>query len=312
MIVLGSKIRLLVRGGLVDVILVSLKETSNGVWTLVVEGDDGAQWSEVLSNEEMDAITVLDLQNMLKQELPAGQSDEEVLSVSGIAQLNIRALIMSVLGVVVVIAALIIAFSTGDNGSTKDAEATKIVDDFATDGELNGRLFGEKSLDLNWRVVYGDWSIESGELLSTQRNSSSLALLDLGSSPKSFEVDFRAVTGYSGIVFLYEDELNYWKLIAMKDYATWNLVQVKNGGVPQFKGNTGLTNLQDVKVSVLLNQEDLNQQELTVLIDGEELLRIPMAGVTSQSSVGLFQPGRTSITSVDGKFVVDSLSVGIS
>lgn len=304
MISLGSKIRIPEHG---DVTLVGLQESPEGFWLLLVESDDGSQRSEVLSNEEMDAITVLEDQNLLTRKSPAGVADEEVGTVSGIAQLNSRALIMSVLGVVVVIAGLIIAFSTGDNGSTKDAEITKIVDDFATDGELDGRLFGEKSRDLNWRVVSGDWSIESGELLSTQRNGSSLALLDLSSSPKSFEVDFRAVTGYSGIVFLYEDELNYWKLIAMKDYATWNLVQVKNGGVPQFNGNTGTSSLKEDKVSVLINETGF-----TVSIDGVKRISISTSGVIVQSSVGLLQQGRTSITSVDGEFVVDSLSVGIS
>ena len=304
MIAIGSKIRIPEHG---DVTLVGLQESPEGFWTLLVESDDGSQRSEVLSNEEMDAITILEDQNLLTRRSPGGIADEEVGTVSGIAQLNSRALIMSVLGVVVVIAGLIIAFSTGDNGSTKDAEITKIVDDFATDGELDGRLFGEKSLDLNWRVVSGDWSIESGELLSTQRNSSSLALLDLGSSPKSFEVDFRAVTGYSGIVFLYEDDLNYWKLIAMKDYATWNLVQVVNGGAPQFKGNTGILSPMAGKVLVLMDEEGF-----TVSIDGEKRIAISNSKVIGQSSVGLLQRGRISITSVDGKFIVDSLSVGIN
>lgn len=304
MISLGSKIRIPEHG---DVTLVGLQESPEGFWTLLVESNDGSQRSEVLSNEEMDAITILEDQNLLTRRSPAGIADEEVGTVSGVAQLNSRALIMSVLGVLVVIAGLIIAFSAGDNGSTKDAEITKIVDDFVTDGELDGRLFGEKSLDLNWRVVSGDWSIESGELLSTQRNGNSLALLDLGSSPKSFEVDFRAVTDLSGIVFLYEDELNYWKLVAMRGYATWNLYQVKNGGVPQFNGNTGSSFLKEDKVSVFMNEI-----EFTVSIDGVKRLSIPITEVIGQSSVGLLQRGRTSTTSVDGKFVVDSLSVGIS
>jgi len=304
MISIGSKIRILKHG---DATLLGLQESPEGFWTLLLESDDGSQRSEVLSNEEMDAITILEDQNLSTRKSPAGSADQEVGTGSGITRLNSRALMMSVLGVVVVIAGLIIAFPRGDNGSTTDYGSTKVFDDFSTVGELEGRMLGEKSLGLNWRVVSGDWSVESGELLATPKSISSMALIDLGSLPRSFEVDFRAVTGYSGIVFLYEDDLNYWKLIAMKDFATWNLVQVVNGGAPQFKGNTGLTKVRDVKVSILLNE-----QELSVLIDGEERLRKPITGVTSQSSVGLLERGRTSISSVDGKFVVDSLSVGIN
>jgi len=304
MIQRGSKISLPKHGA---VTLVSLQETPEGSWTLLFESDDGSQRSEVLSNDEMDAVTILSDQNGLAQKAPAGGNDEKVVTGSGTQRLNSRALIMSVLGVVVVIAGLVIAFSKGDNGPTNDNGMTKVVADFTSDGKLDGRMVGDESLGLNWRVVSGVWSIESGKLISTQGPSSSIALLDLASLPQSFEVDFREVSGTSGIVFFYEDELNYWKLVAMEGFGTWNVYQIVNGGEPQFKGNTSLTKLAKVKVSLLLNQ-----QEVSILIDGEQRLSIPTSGVYSQSAVGFLHRGRSSTSSVDGKFIVDSFSVGVN
>jgi len=275
MIVIGSKIRLLVRGGLADVTLVSLKETSNGVWTLVVEGDDGAQRSEVLTDEEMDAITVLEEQNMLKQELPAAQSDEEVLSVNEKTRTNRRLAIMSVLGIVVVAVALILVFLPRNGGSEK------AIDEFSTTGQLDGRSIGKKSLGLNWNVLGGDWSIDSGKLSANQSEIRAFASISLQSLPKSFTVNWIDAIEGSGMFFLYEDDLNYWKLVALPSYGVWNLYKIVDGD-GELMANSGMANMRDTKVEVLLSKD-----QLKVVIDEQEVVGLRIAVDVTRSDVGL-------------------------
>ena len=299
MIPQGSKIAIPKIG---VVTLVSLEETPKGFWTLLVESDDGSQRSEVLSNEVMDGITVLEDQNPSKRKSVTGR----LLAFKGFQGFTLRTVVISAGVMAALLAVLIVALPNGDSGTTEENGVTKLVDEFTTDGEVDGRLFGEESLGLNWKVVSGYWDIKSGKLLSTQGMQPSIAVLSLDSMPKSFEVDFQEVTQLSGIVFLYADDLNYWKLVAMPDFATWNVYKVKDGGEPIFKGNTGFTFQENVKVSVALSQ-----QELKVLVNGEQRLSIPLSGVSNQNSVGLLQRGRIAGSTSGGKFIVDSLSVGI-
>jgi hypothetical protein len=307
MISSGSKIQIPGRGDFGAVTLVSLLENPKGIWTLSIESGDGSQRSEILSNEEMDAVIILDDQAALTGKSPAGPSDEKVQTDNGTRRLNRRLVIMSFFGVVIVAGALIVAFRPGFiNFPFGDGGSKKVVDEFSTTSEFDGRTIGEKSLGLNWKVVSGDWSIESGKLLSAQTKTSSFALLNLKSSPKSFEVDFQDATRGSGIVFLYLDDLNYWKFVAIPEMATWNLYKVENG-VFEYQGNSGFAHVPEVKVTVLMSK-----RELKIFLDGEQRLVVPITPVSNQNSVGLVQRGLDDTSTGDHKVIIEALSLEVN
>ena len=295
MISKGSKIST-PKNGIVT--LVSMEETPEGFWNVLVEGDDGSQSSELLSNEEMDAISLLDVQTVLKQELPAGQSDEEVLPVNEKTRTNRRLVIMSVLGIVVVAVALILVFLPRNGGSEK------AIDEFSTTGQLDGRSVGKKSLGLNWNVLAGDWSIDSGKLSANQSEIRSFASISLQSLPKSFTVNWIDAIEGSGMVFLYEDDLNFWKLVALPSYGVWNLYKISDG-VIEFMANSGPANMTDTKVEVLLSKD-----QLKVVIDEQEVVALRIAVDVTRSDVGLVWAGFPEEAPIrENKLIIESIVI---
>jgi len=295
MIPKGSKIST-PKNGMVT--LVSVQETPEGFWDVLVEGDDGSQSSELLSNEEMDAISLLDVQTVLKQELPAGQSDEEVLPVNEKTRMNRRLVIMSVLGIVVVAVALILVFLPRNGGSEK------AIDEFSTTGQLDGRSVGKKSLGLNWNVLAGDWSIDSGKLSANQSEIRSFASISLQSLPKSFTVNWIDAIEGSGMVFLYEDDLNFWKLVALPSYGVWNLYKISDG-VIEFMANSGPANMTDTKVEVLLSKD-----QLKVVMDEQEVVALRIAVDVTRSDVGLVWAGFPEEAPIrENKLIIESIVI---
>jgi hypothetical protein len=297
MISKGSKIST-PKNGMVT--LVSVQETPEGFWDVLVEGDDGSQSSELLSNEEMDAISLLDVQTVLKQELPAGQSDEEVLPVNEKTRMNRRLVIMSVFGIVVVAVALILVFLPRNGGSEK------AIDEFSTTGQLDGRSVGKKSLGLNWNVLAGDWSIDSGKLSANQSEIRSFASISLQSLPKSFTVNWIDAIEGSGMVFLYEDDLNFWKLVALPSHGVWNLYKISDG-VIEFMANSGPANMTDTKVEVLLSKD-----QLKVVIDEQEVVALRIAVDVTRSDVGLVWAGFPEEAPIrENKLIIESIVIGL-
>jgi len=292
MISQGSKIQIPGRGDLGDVTLVSLQEGPEGFWTLSIESDDGSQQSEILSNEEMDAVIILGDQAAITGKSLTGQSDEKVLADNGTRRLNRRLVIMSFFGVVIIFGALIIAFRPGFiNFPFGDGGSKKVVEEFEQTGQLDGRSVGEKSLGLNWHVVTGDWRIGSGQLSSNQSGSENYAYLPLQSLPKSFTVDWLDITEGSGLVFLRQDDLNYWKLVAMPSYGGWNLYSIKDGK-SKFMAGSGLASTRKVNVEVRLSLGGLQ-----VLINEKERIALYFPVNITKNEVGLFESSLSKETS---------------
>jgi len=241
---------------------------------------------------------LLDVQTVLKQELPAGQSDEEVLPVNEKTRMNRRLVIMSVLGIVVVAVALILVFLPRNGGSEK------AIDEFSTTGQLDGRSVGKKSLGLNWNVLAGDWSIDSGKLSANQSEIRSFASISLQSLPKSFTVNWIDAIEGSGMVFLYEDDLNFWKLVALPSYGVWNLYKISDG-VIEFMANSGPANMTDTKVEVLLSKD-----QLKVVMDEQEVVALRIAVDVTRSDVGLVWAGFPEEAPIrENKLIIESIVI---
>jgi hypothetical protein len=113
---------------------------------------------------------------------------------------------------------------TASAGDAAPPSATIVWDDFAGDSaDLDDQR-------LDWRSAQGRWSVDSGALVLRDAPEAfpSLAVTDVGGPDGTVSVTMPEITDGTGIVFRYRDQSNYWSLVAVPGFATWNLSKVVN------------------------------------------------------------------------------------
>ncbi len=142
-----------------------------------------------------------------------------------------------------------------------------------------------------WKTDSGSWGIRAKEAVLRSRPAAapSVATVDVGRSQGWIQVTASTVPDGVGAVFRYQDSRNYWRVVAVPGYATFNVFKVING-VEKEVGGTGLTNYaNDVTIGVRLRKD-----EMTFFIDGfetvtmrsTELQRAHRAGLVVASAKG--------------------------
>ncbi len=90
---------------------------------------------------------------------------------------------------------------------------------------------GRSSTGQRWTVASGQWGITDREavLRSTPSDTPSVATIDVGRSEGWVQATATTAPQGFGVVFRYRDPRNYWRIVAVPDYATFNVFKVVNG-----------------------------------------------------------------------------------
>ncbi len=164
------------------------------------------------------------------------------------------------------------------------------------DGSLGKTPTGQQ-----WKVDGGSWAVRDREAVLSSRptDTASIATVDIGSTEGWIQVTASTAPDGVGAVFRYQDPKNYWRVVAVPGYATFNVFKVINGAETRV-GSTGITNYATMAVGaekVGLNVTigiRMRGEEFTVFIDGfemvtmraTELIKARRAGIVVSSFKG--------------------------
>jgi hypothetical protein len=181
----------------------------------------------------------------------------------------------------------------GNGGSASDV--TTATADFDVDhATLDGVPFG----DATWRVRGGLYATQGGAARGRASGSApAIAYADLTTPADVVTATFAHVGDGSGIVFRYVDERNYWSVVAVPGFGTWNVAKTVRGET-SFVANTG-NNLASDNTSLSVR---LQGATFTVLVDGRASMRVTDGALLSGRGVGLLaaaaDQGQTAWTSL--------------
>lgn len=96
-----------------------------------------------------------------------------------------------------------------------------------------------------WRAGAGTWGVMGGEaLVSRPTRAPAVAVVDRGFTGGAVQVRASRVVAGSGLAFAYRGPGQYWAVVAVPAYATWNVVRVREGR-QETVANTGLSPVAD-------------------------------------------------------------------
>ncbi len=164
----------------------------------------------------------------------------------------------------------------------------------------NGSL-GTTETGQAWKVDGGSWAVQDREAVLTSRPTvdANIATVDIGRSTGWVQVTATTMPDGVGAVFRYQDAQNYWRIVAVPGYATFNVFKVINGRETRV-GATGVTNFGTISVGLNKIGANVNLgirmrgQEFTFFIDGfetvtmrsTELINAHRAGIVVASDKG--------------------------
>ncbi len=200
-----------------------------------------------------------------------------------------------VLVLIMLVVLLVVAISLGGSDSESARAVGEFDDDFASGTELSSR----------WQEDGAAFVVEDGVARAgLVSGAGGVAVADLGQSSVLFTVDFDQVASGSGVVALFRDPQTYVKVVAVEEFATWNVYRV-DGGQTTFLGTTGSfsfrgapTRLEVLTVGGVLE----------VSIDGVLAATLPISEVLSGTGFGLLADpadgGATEWSAVSLSFAV--------
>ena len=198
-----------------------------------------------------------------------------------------RAGVVLVLIFVLVAAVGLIVGGADETSSSGRARAprtdpTGVIDTFDVDGALGA------DGGLPWRDVIGEWAAEGGTARVLKPGPSrNMAVITSTGADARAGVTVAKVGANSGLVFRFRDRSNYWQVVAVPAYSTWNLQKVVNGR-PTAVRNTGLSPVQDgTRIEV-----QLSGPTITVIIAGIQRLQVNDNHARHARGLGLIAIGR--------------------
>jgi hypothetical protein len=147
-----------------------------------------------------------------------------------------------------------------------------------------GGSLGTTTTHQKWDVASGEWGIRDNEavLLSSPSDLASIATVDVGRSDGWVQVTGSVVPDGFGAVFRYRDPKNYWKVVAVPFYGTFNIFKVIDGR--EFKvDSTGLTTF-DVSSTIGIR---LRGADLTFFVDGFETKTVHSTDLQNAQGAGI-------------------------
>jgi hypothetical protein len=133
----------------------------------------------------------------------------------------------------------------------------------------------------------GRWGVAGGAAyLSSPAPGRSFALVDVGSPDASVSARLSTVTVGSGVAFAYTAPGRFWAVVAVPQFATWNLVEVVDGR-STVRGTTGQSAVADGTVVAVAVSGD----EATVAVNGRRAVTVDGLPAQRSTRVGLTVAG---------------------
>ena len=136
------------------------------------------------------------------------------------------------------------------------------------------RALGSTPTGQRWQTASGSWTILRGEAVLESQPSlkPSVATVDVGRSDGWAQITATSMPTGTGLVFRYRDLENYFRITAVPQYGTMNLLRVVHGQETRV-GSTGLTNF---GIGSTLGVR-LSGDRVTIFVDGFQTVsyRIP-------------------------------------
>lgn len=142
-----------------------------------------------------------------------------------------------------------------------------------------------------WRAALGTWGVESGRarLVAPEPGRfRSLAVIELEAPEVSVEVSATSVRPGCGLVFRYQNPLNYWFVAAVPDLATWAVGYVEEGTVTDV-GNLGVVTTDPGTVIGI----QLEGSRIEAFVDNERAASFDDPTLARETGAGLLAGGNT-------------------
>ncbi len=142
---------------------------------------------------------------------------------------------------------------------------------------------GVASSGKRWREVKGTWNVGDGQAAVTSADGGlSLALLPVAAPNARISVVADVMAPGLGLAFRCRNAANCWRVEAVPQLGTWNLIKV-TGGIEVEAGNLGIVPIADsTEVSVTTVEE-----VITISIDGVEALTVRDPEFREEGGAGL-------------------------
>ena len=137
-----------------------------------------------------------------------------------------------------------------------------VRDDF---DRANAPSLGASTGGGRWQAVGGSWGIRNREAIlnSAPGLRPTMATVDVGRTDGWIQVSGTTVPDGFALVFRYQDPSNYWRLVAVPGYATWNVFKVVKGSETRVDA-VGLANYANPTTAAVR----LKGNAMTFFVDG--------------------------------------------
>jgi hypothetical protein len=179
-------------------------------------------------------------------------------------------------------AGYLVADKKNENDTVAPVTTTATVEPIAESfdgnpGSLDGRAVASTG-DLTWKVISGSFQVDSGVVTAkVSSGDHALAVLSGISRIDSFAMGFNTTAADSGLVFRYQDDRNYWSLVASPKYGTWLVDRVVDGKASRI-ANSGFSSGSNIEV-VLVGG--------TIQLWVEDLLKTTIRDATLSDATGI-------------------------
>ena len=166
--------------------------------------------------------------------------------------------------------------------SSQDATPGSLLDSF--DRSSVGNLGAESPTGMIWLSLGDGFNLRDGLAIvnSNSQGETAMALVDTKWADAEIGATAGNVVAGSGIVFRFQDLQNFWSLVAVPDFATWNLQLYRDGEIAGV-WKSGLSSVEPgTELSVVTIGDDIH-----VSINGEQSISIVDPTFRSATVAGL-------------------------
>ena len=161
-----------------------------------------------------------------------------------------------------------------------------VRDDF---DRTNAPVLGASTGGGKWKAEGGSWGIRNREAIlnSAPGLRPTMATVDIGQTEGWIQVSGTTVPEGFSLVFRYQDPSNYWRLVAVPGYATWNVFRVVKGSETRVD-SLGLANYANPSTVAVR----LKGKAMTFFVDGLETktFKDPALMKAHRAGIGIASP----------------------
>ncbi len=170
---------------------------------------------------------------------------------------------------------------------------------------------GSTATGAQWQAIGGVWGVNQGQAyVAVPEKSVAMATLRGGTADGRVAVSAAKMAPGFGLVFRCQSVLNCWRVEAVPQFGTWNVIKVENG-TETIAARLGTVSVaDDTEIAV-----EMNGSVLTFFIDGERVTAIDDAtfkdddgagiSLREPASAGVARWSNFAVTVVKGAGIVD-------